>query len=57
MLKSGIRATLAGVITGLEVPVRATCGSSPAHDLEQDLHRWVAFGVLPVFAFTNAGSG
>jgi Na+/H+ antiporter NhaA len=57
VLKSGIRATLAGVITGLAIPLRATRGSSPAHDLEQDLHPWVAFGVLPVFAFTNAGVG
>ncbi len=57
VLKSGIHATLAGVIAGLAVPLRATRGSSPAHDLEQDLHPWVAFGVLPVFAFTNAGVG
>ncbi len=57
VLKSGIHATLAGVITGLAIPLRATHGSAPAHDLEQDLHPWVAFGVLPVFAFTNAGVG
>src|SRR4029077_2664271 len=57
VLKSGIHATLAGVITGLAVPLRGARGSSPAHDLEQDLHPWVAFGVLPVFAFTNAGVG
>jgi NhaA family Na+:H+ antiporter len=57
VLKSGIHATLAGVITGLAIPLRAARGSSPAHDLEQDLHPWVAFGVLPVFAFANAGVG
>jgi len=57
VLKSGIHATLAGVITGLAIPLRITCGSSPAHDLENDLHPWVAFGVLPVFAFANAGVG
>jgi NhaA family Na+:H+ antiporter len=57
VLKSGIHATLAGVITGLAMPLRAANGSSPAHDLELDLHPWVAFGVLPVFAFTNAGVG
>ena len=57
VLKSGVHATLAGVITGLAIPMRAPSGSSPAHDLEQDLHPWVAFGVLPVFAFTNAGVG
>jgi NhaA family Na+:H+ antiporter len=57
VLKSGIHATLAGVITGLAVPLRAADGSSPARDLEHDLHPWVAFGVLPVFAFANAGVG
>jgi len=57
VLKSGVHATLAGVVTGLAIPLRGTRGSSPAHDLEQDLHPWVAFGVLPVFAFTNAGVG
>jgi NhaA family Na+:H+ antiporter len=57
VLKSGIHATLAGVITGLAVPLRAADGSSPAHTLEHDLHPWVAFGVLPLFAFANAGLG
>src|SRR5207253_11116559 len=57
VLKSGIHATLAGVITGLAIPLRVRGGLSPAHDLEQDLHPWVAFGVLPAFAFTNAGVG
>jgi NhaA family Na+:H+ antiporter len=57
VLKSGIHATLAGVIVGLAMPLRAADGSSPAHDLEHDLHPWVAFGVLPVFAFANAGVG
>ena len=57
VLKSGIHATLAGVIVGLAMPRRATNGSSPADDLEHDLHPWVAFGVLPVFAFANAGVG
>jgi Na+:H+ antiporter, NhaA family len=57
VLKSGVHATLAGVVTGLAMPLRVADGSSPAHDLEHDLHPWVAFGVLPVFAFTNAGVG
>jgi NhaA family Na+:H+ antiporter len=57
VLKSGIHATLAGVIVGLAIPLRAADGSSPARDLEHDLHPWVAFGVLPVFAFANAGVG
>jgi NhaA family Na+:H+ antiporter len=57
VLKSGIHATLAGVVTGLAVPLRTADGSSPARDFEHDLHPWVAFGVLPVFAFANAGVG
>jgi len=57
VLKSGVHATLAGVITGVAMPLRAADGSSPAHDLEHELHPWVAFGVLPVFAFANAGVG
>ena len=57
VLKSGIHATLAGVIVGLAMPLRAADGSSPARDLEHDLHPWIAFGVLPVFAFANAGVG
>ncbi|MBV8590877.1 MAG: Na+/H+ antiporter NhaA [Acetobacteraceae bacterium] len=55
VLKSGVHATLAGVATGLAIPLRAADGSSPLQDLEHDLHPWVAYGILPVFAFTNAG--
>jgi NhaA family Na+:H+ antiporter len=57
VLKSGIHATLDGVVVGLAIPPRAADGSSPAHDLGHELHPWVAFGVLPVFAFVNAGVG
>ncbi len=55
VLKSGVHATLAGVVTALAIPMRAPAGHSPAQDLEHGLHPWVAFGVLPVFAFCNAG--
>ena len=59
VLKSGVHATLAGVVTALAVPLRAPgcAGPSPcpARALEHALHPWVAFGVLPVFAFANAG--
>lgn len=59
LLKSGVHATLAGVVLALFIPLRphdARHGqSSPLHEFEQALHPWVAFGVLPVFAFTNAG--
>ncbi len=55
VLKSGIHATIAGVIVGLAIPLRARGGASPLVSLEHDLHPWVAFGVLPLFAFANAG--
>lgn len=53
--KSGIHATLAGVITALAVPIPDGKGGSPLGRAEQALHPWVAYGILPVFAFANAG--
>lgn len=61
VLQSGVHATLAGVITGFLVPHRAARGAmpsaarSPLESLEHVLHPWVAFAVLPLFAFANAG--
>ncbi len=57
VLKSGVHATLAGVVTALAIPLRVAHAPalSPAQDLEHALHPWVVFLVLPVFAFTNAG--
>jgi NhaA family Na+:H+ antiporter len=62
VLKSGVHATLAGVITALAVPLRAydptgrmTGGEPFAAKLQEALHPWVNFGVLPAFAFANAG--
>lgn len=55
VLKSGIHATLAGVITALAVPLSDGRGGSPAGRAEHALHPWVAYGILPVFAFANAG--
>ncbi len=55
VLKSGIHATLAGVVVGMAVPLKTTRADSPLLRLEHDLHPWVAFGVLPAFAFANAG--
>ncbi len=55
VLKSGIHATLAGVVVGMAVPLRTMRAGSPLIRLEHDLHPWVAFGVLPAFAFANAG--
>lgn len=55
VLKSGIHATLAGVVTALAIPMADGQGKSPLRTAEHALHPWVAFLVLPVFAFANAG--
>ncbi|KAF1706221.1 Na+/H+ antiporter NhaA [Pseudoxanthomonas sacheonensis] len=57
VLKSGVHATLAGVVTGLLIPLRGRTDDapSPLESLEHTLHPWVAYLVLPLFAFTNAG--
>jgi len=55
VLKSGVHATLAGVATAMAIPVRDPAGASPLQSVEHALHPWVAFLVLPVFAFSNAG--
>jgi Na+:H+ antiporter, NhaA family len=55
VLKSGIHATLAGVAAGLMIPMRGKGAQSPLKHLEHWLHPWVVYGVLPLFAFANAG--
>ena len=57
VVKSGVHATLAGVITALAVPLRTPerGGNPPLLKLEHALHPWVAFGVLPLFGLANAG--
>ncbi|MEL6371827.1 MAG: Na+/H+ antiporter NhaA [Pseudomonadota bacterium] len=55
VLKSGVHATLAGVVTALAIPLKGQDGTSPLKDLEHSLHPWIAFAILPVFAFANAG--
>ncbi len=57
VLKSGVHATLAGVATALAIPMRDSLGASrsPLREVEHALHPWVAFGILPLFAFANAG--
>jgi NhaA family Na+:H+ antiporter len=56
VLKSGVHATLAGVALALAIPFEAKPGDeSPLIRLEHELAPWVAFGILPVFGFANAG--
>ena len=62
VLKSGVHATLAGFILGLTIPIgtRDPSGSAQDHDsplryLEHALHPWVAYAIMPIFAFANAG--
>lgn len=57
VLKSGVHATLAGVITAFFIPRIPIKGKTEilAENLEHKLHPWVAFGIMPIFAFGNAG--
>jgi NhaA family Na+:H+ antiporter len=56
VLKSGVHATLAGVVTAMAIPLHgAGEHASPLESTEHALHPWVAFVVLPMFAFANAG--
>lgn len=63
VLKSGVHATLAGVVVALFIPIRADSSKtlesgesiSPLKSVEHGLSPWVSFGVMPLFAFANAG--
>ncbi len=57
VLKSGVHATLAGVAIALFIPIKASNerGESPLKEIEHGLAPWVAFGIMPIFAFANAG--
>lgn len=55
VLKSGVHATLAGVIIGFCIPMRGRNGSSPLHQFEHILAPWCSYLILPLFAFSNAG--
>ena len=57
VLKSGVHATLAGVIVGFAIPLqdKNNSGRSPLRDMEHGLHPWVAFAIVPIFAFANSG--
>ena len=56
VLKSGVHATLAGFALALCIPLRTrNAETSPLLSLEHALHPWVAYAILPIFAFANAG--
>lgn len=62
VLQSGVHPTVAGVATGLMIPhvdprnaIDDEIESSPLEKLEHALHPWVAYAILPLFAFANAG--
>ncbi|MCY3565268.1 MAG: Na+/H+ antiporter NhaA [Gammaproteobacteria bacterium] len=55
VLQSGVHATLAGVLIAFCVPLREDGGHSPLKSVEADLHTPVAYYILPLFAFANAG--
>ena len=55
VLKSGVHATLAGVLTAFFIPLRDKWGKSPLHGVEDGLAPYVLYFIVPVFAFANAG--
>ncbi|RXJ67153.1 Na+/H+ antiporter NhaA [Halarcobacter ebronensis] len=59
VLKSGVHATLAGIIVAFTIPLHAIDEKrkliSPVKSLQHHIHYWVAFYILPLFAFVNAG--
>jgi NhaA family Na+:H+ antiporter len=57
LMKSGVHATIGGVVLGLSIPLRVAEGGAraPLRRLEHALHPWVAFAILPIFALANSG--
>ena len=56
VLKSGVHATLAGVVLAFCIPMRTEENEPcPLRDMEHALHPWIAFAIMPIFAFANAG--
>lgn len=60
VLFSGVHATIAGVLAAIMIPIQRSPGApdnetSSLHRLERGLHPWVAFAIIPIFGFANAG--
>jgi Na+:H+ antiporter, NhaA family len=55
MLKSGVHATITGILLSFAIPFRDGGEESPSYKLQHRLHYPVAFGILPIFAFANTG--
>lgn len=55
VLKSGVHATLAGVLTAFCIPLKDKYGKSPLHALEHGISPYVLYLIVPIFAFANAG--
>jgi len=55
MLKSGVHATIAGVLLAFAIPFRNLGGYSPSYRLQHFLHKPVAFVIMPLFALANTG--
>ena len=67
VLKSGVHATLVGIVVAFAIPLRNPLSntkenkhmplakSSPSQDLEHQIHPWIAYAILPIFALANAG--
>ena len=55
VLKSGVHATLAGVVTAFFIPMKDKWGKSPLHSVEHALSPYVLYVIVPIFAFANAG--
>ncbi len=55
VLKSGVHATLAGIITAFFIPMQTKDGRAFLEEINESLKFWIAFVILPLFAFANAG--